>query len=245
MKKHVSVWMLLNRFTFWKLFLVLVIMCAAQIILFQRVLIRELHYAELDLSFVALEAILEKSRIGWALAGGFIAYTAVLSGGGCAFGSMSGYTLRRLSVSEKTVFVWQSVHNALSYMLFWASQVGISLLLCFWFENTAETHITGQTVFLAYYRSDLFHALLPLDDIIIWIRNFLVCIGLGIAAAAFPYRQREGKFGSEIVVLVCLSLVWFVSGLGNYQLDVLLLSGFIITAMEAIYHVFSTEEDVL
>ena len=110
--------------------------------------------------------------------------------------------------------------------------------------KTANASI-GQTVFLAYYRSDLFHALLPLDDIIIWIRNFLVCIGLGIAAAAFPYRQREGKFGSEIVVLVCLSLVWFVSGLGNYQLDVLLLSGFIITAMEAIYHVFSTEEDVL
>lgn len=245
MKKHASVWMLLNRFTFWKLLIVLAIMCAAQIILFQSVMIRELHYADLDLSVIALESVLKRSRIGWILAGGFIIFTAVLSGAGCAFGSGSGYTLKRLSVSEQTVFIWQSVHNALSYMLFWASQVGVSLFLCLGFAYVAEAHITGQTVFLAYYRSELLHALLPLDDFIIWIRNILICMGLGIASATFPYRQREGKFSGEIVVLVCLSLVWFVSGLGNYQVDILLLSGFIITAAEAIYHVFSTEEDIL
>ncbi len=245
LKKHISVWMLYNRFTFWKLLIILTVMSTVQVILFHTVMMKELFYAELDLSVIALETIIKRCRMGWIFAAGFILYTIVLSGTGCTFGSRCGYTLKRLSVSEKTVFIWQSVHNALSYILLWAVQMGVSVMVCLWFAQKAEAHITVQTIFLAYYRSDLLHALLPLDDIFIWIRNFLLCIGLGIASAAFPYRQREGKFGGEIVVLVCLSLVWFVSGLGNYQLDGLLLSGFTITAAEAIYHVFTPEEDVL
>ena len=243
LKKHLSVWMLLNRFTLWKIVLLCIMMAGAECILFYERMCRELQYAEADLSWITLENVIQRSHISWAFAAAFILLTVILSVNTCAFSSKCGYTLSRLSISKKTVFVWHAVHNACCYLLFWTFQTLLSMLFCIWFAEMAEIYITNQSVFLALYRSDFLHALLPLEDLFMWLKNFLLCIGLGITSAVFSCRQREGKFGADIPALACVSLLWFVTGLGNVALDALCLVFVFWLSASAVHYVFTNREE--
>lgn len=225
MKKYLSVFMLFARSSIFKVMLLIVVMAVIEAGVF--------YLRTLDV-YLGLEAAFENSFTKWIFAAAFIGITVILCSTGSEFGSKTGYTINRLSIKETSVFYWQWIYNTLVYFILWAAQIAVSLALCEIYKAMVDPlRITEQTVFLAYYRSDFLHSLLPLGDSVRWIRNIFMLLGLGAASAFFPYQNRRGKLGMEIIVMSALSMIFFSEGLGGYTNEVLMcfVSAFVIISV--------------
>ena len=208
MRQHTAVLLLLARSTLYPVLGLLALLGLAEWGLFSLALDRALAAGP-----TALETVIEQSGLGWALAAGFLALSALLCASGCVRGSRSDYTLRRLSLPEWAIFLWQGAYNSACLLLFWASQAGVALGLSAWFA--ARTGADGLAVFLAFYRNELFHSLLPLADGWVWASNLLICLELGVIDAFVPYRQRRGR----PAVAAWLATLWTIL-LFPYSLNV-------------------------
>lgn len=221
MKKHLSVLMLMARSTIYKILALLVLMAAGESALFCFAL-SDLAGRGEDDAF-SLELVLGQSRIAWVFGACFLLLTALLVMTGCEGKSKCGYTLRRLSVSERWVFLWQSVYNILCYLLLWAVQILTAVALCRLYEaKAAPQFVSGQTVFLAFYRSNFLHSLLPLEDVRVWVCNGLLAAGLGICAARYPMAQRRGGHFTELFLLACAAVILFSRGIGAESISLVL-----------------------
>lgn len=237
MKKHLSVLMLMSRSTIYKILGILVIMTAVEGTLFYLTL-RNMTAAEV----VGLELVFQQSRILWVCALGYLLVTALLCLTGCEFSGKQGYTLHRLSVSQRSVFLWQAFYNICCFFLFWAVQLFIVLALCrLYMEKIDPPAISNQTVFLAFYRNDFLHSLLPLADMSRYVRNIFLILGLGIASAYFPIRQRRGGTGVGIIVLSAVTLLFFSHSMGSLGNDILVIVFSIVTATMALYGALKEE----
>ena len=115
-------------------------------------------------------------------------------------------------------------------------------MLCAYYADCAPSEFTGsQTVFLAFYRNEFLHALLPLSDISLWVRNACLLIGFGVCTALFPFKQRRRGFAISVPSLVVSGLIFFRCGIGEtlgcvfYSLFALVLAAY------AIYSVVNAE----
>lgn len=202
MRKHLSVFMLHCRSTVYKVLGVMAAMAAAEGALVFFALRRPAE-------FPSLESFISQSRIIWAFAAAFLAVTALFCASGCEFGSRTGYTLCRLRISEKTVFLWQFLYDLMGYFILWAVQTGLALAFCRAYAAANPELCNNQTVFLAFYRSELLHSLLPLENWARWLRNFAFLTGTAAAAARYPMLRRRGKKGIWIILLAVLVLFNF------------------------------------
>ena len=194
LRRHMSLLVLFTRASLLPLLGVLAFTGAVQAGLFWAALRRALA---LDPAQAAgqnsLLWLLEHSQLHWPAWAALLLTAAFLClSTGCSFGSHPLYTLRRLWVGERTVFLWQAGYNALCFLALWAAQAGVMLGLCALYAHMAPDWVNGQSVYLAFWRSPYLHALLPLEDWAVWLRNALLCPLLGLICAYFPYRQRRG-----------------------------------------------------
>jgi len=104
MRAHLSVLMLIARSTIYKILALLLLMAGAEWFQFRWALNFALAGTDAGLGMKALEDVIASSRVAWAFAVCFLIISVLLSMTGCEFGSRPGYTLRRLSVSERSVF---------------------------------------------------------------------------------------------------------------------------------------------
>ena len=216
MKKHLSVLMLCARSTVYKMLGLFFAMAAAEILLFGLTLRGVPAGPPLG-----LEAAFDASRVSFAFAAAFLLLCALLCMTGCEYsGSRPSYTLRRLSVSRRTVLFWQSVYNILCLFLLWAVQLFVALLLCRLYMSKADpATVSGQTVFLAFYRNKFLHSLLPLAETSRYIRNLMLIVGLGVTAACFPQRQQRGQMGIAVIPLALIAAAVFPMEMGQGQGD--------------------------
>lgn len=211
MKRHLSVFYLMVRSTFGGVMLLLAAMTALECAIFTAL---TLHGPK-EGAF-APELILKKSGAVWIFAAAALLLTLLLCRTGAERKTKTGCFLRRLRVSEQWVFFWQSVYNTLCYLLLWAWQSLTALLLCrIYLRLASADYITGQTVFLAWYRSDFLHALLPMEEGVLWAKNALLALALGIAAARYPMGQRRGSRLQEIGGALCAAIAFFVDDIGS------------------------------
>jgi len=104
------------------------------------------------------------------------------------------YTLYRLSISPKSIFLWQTVCNVGYFLLLWFVQVIFAFGLCQYYIKTADAAaVTHQSLFLAFYRSPFLHGILPLQNFWCWVRNILMFTALGSVLAYDVYCSRRGK----------------------------------------------------
>lgn len=216
MKKHMSVLMLAAGCWIYKLLALIIAMAVAQTGLFLLAMNRKPE--------AALERVLTASRVSWVFAGAFLLMTGLLLFSGFQNGgSKSNYSLRRLSVGESSVFLCWAAGNCLCLLILWAAEAMIMLGLCKLFTLRAEPSlVSGQTVFLAFYRSPFLHSLMPLEEISRWIRNLFMLVSLGAATASASFRQRRGDGAVAVYVLTGLALLSFVGATGRRDTDVIL-----------------------
>lgn len=246
MKKHFSVFGLFARSSVYKVLLILITMCAVECALFMGKLHRSIDVAEaLDVySSVRLETLIDNSGIKWCFAIAFVFITVILCRAGTEYHSKCGYTLNRLSIGPRYVFLYQAAYNLLIYLLLWATQAALTLALCYYYVMKSPIEIVGnQTVFLAFYRNNFLHSLIPLSEVFPWIRNDILVLSLSIAAALFPYNQRRKKFSFSILALSFYAVVFFSQeiGFGARTLSMILVGAMIIGEM--LYTLFIQEEN--
>lgn len=247
MKKYISIFELFARNTVYKILFVLLAMGAAQITMFQKAMSEWIPVDYYDLDFQAiehysLEYMVDKSNSPVFMGIAFVLITAVLCWSGCNLGSKSSYTLQRLQVKEKTIFIMQCIYNSLCYVLLLGAQVAVLLVLCGMYVEQSD-NVTNQTVFLAFYRNEFMHSVLPMEGMMRWSANILILLGCGTSAAVFTYLQRRGKVAWSLFVVVACVLVGFIQELGG-QLELgTAFSAVIIVALTVYYHVFQKKED--
>lgn len=220
MKKHLSIPGLLARETLLPVLGILLLVCGVQALSFHRSLRQALaaYAADVGGGFPQLEVLLPRSAAYAWFALGYLLITALLCLCGCQFRAKTSYTLRRLTVSERAVFLWQWVYNILIYLLLWVVQVILTYALCRYYLAAAPAAaVSTQTLFLAFWRSEYLHALLPLADVALWIRNVLLLLTLGLAAAIFPYKQRRGIYSGSAIALIPYTLITFDRGIGEWS----------------------------
>jgi hypothetical protein len=252
MKRYCSVFGLPIRATLGRILAVLIASAVVQLLRFRSVLqeaqsayeaVRDLP--DLSPSFPLFEHLLDESRPGAFLACAFLLITLFLCLPGTGYSSRTGYTLKRLQVSEHTVFVLHAVYAALAYLLLLASQLAVVFVCAQAYRAAVPTELfSNQFLFLAFYRHDLLHALLPLEDLMLWIRNAVLLAAVSLVTAEFSYKQRRRSFGWTAVVLPLCCVWFFPTGLDDrYTVGVLIVAVLIVGA-ELIYTLTTPDEEV-
>lgn len=211
MKQRWNLFCLFTRWSFFRILAVLVlVMCLEAVsfyVTFEKALEGECA--------VALWSILENSKVKEISLVGFLMVTLLLLRAGRDYSGKSEYTFLRLGVPCRTVFFCQAAFNSLAYLFFWLIQMFMAAGLSFWYRSMAEASwITNQTIFLQFYRSDFLISVLPLEQAGIWIRNVMLCITLGIAAAHEPFCQRRKKISVAIYITAALTAALFYQRVG-------------------------------
>ena len=225
MKQSVSVFMVMLQSIWKKILLILIILVAAESILF---LIA-------SQKFLWAEDILDASRISWVFYGALLALTVVLSS------SLSGnahqsYTLQRLALSGRTVFCLQMLVNFTALLLLWTVQLMTALLLVKIYlsgqSSSAEHQLDfcGQSLFLAFCRSEFLHGLFPMEDLTRWMRNVVLICCMAAVCAYGSFTYEKGKFPVSPFLLAVPAIVFFEMEMGRILADSLL-SAFALTVV--------------
>lgn len=216
MKRYLSVVSPAARLSVWKVLLLSALTAGAQVPLF---LATFWGWGSTNHVTPALEQAVQVSRLSLAFAVGLIAVCAVLVLPGLERGAKSGYTLRRLAVDERVVvLLWGGV-NALLLLIFWGVQTAAALALArYYFQTLPAEFSNHQSLFFAVSRTPYLHALLPMWDWTLTIRNLLGCAVLGLSAAALPFHWRHGRKAWIFLPLAILAACTFPSGMDNFSL---------------------------
>lgn len=205
MKKSIlSVWGLTARAMLPMTLLTGLVMTSAEAILFP---LQSLHSARLDEAFSNT----------W-LTAVFVIALAGLHALFCLCGTLGARTAlpyARLGISERGLFLIRAGQAALCLGILLAWQLGLALALAMWWSHAHPGAIGPQTLYVAVYRSSLLHALLPLGDRLLWVRNLVLCAALGFCAAkAEATRRITGP-----VIVGTLAALTFPTGM-NYGIVV-------------------------
>lgn len=232
MKKHLSVLMLMTRSTIYKVLGIMLLMCGAEFALFNRALSRMESQ-----SSMGLELAFSESFIRIAFFAGMLAIYLMISKTGTAKKSGCHYTLLRLSVGENWIFFWQSVYNILCFALLVMIQTAAAIGLCYYYmEVSGDNTLTHQTIFLAFYRSDFLHSLLPFDEPHSIAASIITVIILGISSAMIPMVQRHGRGHGFLLYLAWWCAIYvFQREVGNFLTN---MSVYIIGAIIAGYIIY-------
>lgn len=207
------------RLTVWKVLAISLACAAGQWAVFRSLLLGwelEPYGPEGELIYPLLETVADAARLNWIFGAGLLLVCAALVLPGLDRGAKTGYTLRRLAVGERALTLAWGGQNALLLLIFWGSQAGAALLLARQHMATLGAEISGaQTLFLAFSRAPYLHALLPLWDWPLLLRNLVACAALGLSAAALPFHWRHGRKSWVLFPLAVLAAWCFPCGMGG------------------------------
>lgn len=233
MRKHIAAAGLYVRMNILRVITILLITVTAEVLLFCRAA---------SLPNTGLEDVIARSGVLWVMAAAFVLLTVQLCAAGGDRGGRQNYTLQRLALQERTVTFWQMAVNALFYLLFWTLQGLALIILCAVVRDTGDV-LSGQALFLACWRSPLLHGLIPMGEVLIWIRNVCFCAVLGIVTAKFSWCRRRGKFGVGVLFAAAACLLFFPREVGKAVEDTLVMLFLLTVASGAVTGIVTEEEE--
>ena len=233
MRKHIAAAGLYVRMNILRVITILLITVTAEVLLFCRAA---------SLPNTGLEDVIARSGVLWVMAAAFVLLTVQLCTAGGDRGGRQNYTLQRLALQERTVTFWQMAVNALFYLLFWTLQGLALIILCAVVRDTGDV-LSGQALFLACWRSPLLHGLIPMGEVLIWIRNVAFCAVLGIVTAKFSWCRRRGKFGVGVLFAAAACLLFFPREVGKAVEDTLVMLFLLTVASGAVTGIVTEEEE--
>ena len=237
MKKYVSILTLMARMSIWKVLLTLLAMAGIQVGLFFVMDAGEEQYLLDALNRIpfSLVILISMSILSFALAAPW----------GDRGGRMNNLILR-LGMPEKHIFWIQVLFFFLVYWMFILFQGLIMILLCCIHDWITPGQMDPMAIFVTAYQHPLFHRFFPLHDLMTWIDDLILVLGLSICNAAFPMRQRHRRRSMCTTVMLIYALTRF-SSLDNTHLSGLsmMISLFVVMCVVPIslYGVLSMEVD--
>ncbi len=209
-KGMLAVWALFSRSSFYGILAVLFLMTAAECLSFYAVL----HGSgQTDM----LEMMIDKSLAAafFLTALGLIFFIQIWAAG--RMDRKSRYTLMRLKLSKTQFFLLRTGYHVLCLTSLFAVQVCVILWMAWMYEKTfAPVSPSGQLLFLAFYRNEFLHSLLPMAETGKWVRCVLLILAFGIEAGFQEKNRVAGQVGMFV-----LTACWFVSPVGMWYGDVI------------------------
>lgn len=237
LRSHLSVFYLMLKSRIPALCGILLLLIGGEIVLFSPMLRRAVMGTFVGPSY--LQALLEKGCVLWVF-GLCLALLILLCGSfGLKRGSPTEYTLRRLSVSESALHLWQAFFTLTSLLLLYLLQLLLAYGMARWYVSAMSAvrpdAVGEQTAFLIFYESNLLHSLLPLHDTTRWISTATATLALSIAVSYFPFCRRQKK----VPVIPCIVLLMYAvciceEGVGRPGNDLVYAAAFVGTACHMI-----------
>lgn len=225
-----ALWALLARSSIYKVLAVLAMMVPAEVMLFYRSVRTAPEYC-------TLAGTVEDSHISlvFLAALGLVCFVLVWTEG--RLESKSSGTMLRLRLSGSRIFRIKTAYSVACLVLLFAVQIW----LCIWLvgiygKETAEIYASPQRLFLAFYRIDFLHCLLPMADVGKWVRNILLLLAFGVEAAGRAERSKYPAF-----MLYVLTAGWFVSSMGMCAIDWLCDILYALVIVVNVWHVYQAE----
>lgn len=175
---------------------------------------------------------------------GFVALAALLFNPMKQNKSRLNYTLYRLRVKAKTLYLTELVHIVIVFAAFW----GLSLLLLYSFglyftQNASEALNSETGILLAFGRCHQLWFLLPIGNASCVARNIAGVLALAAAIARFNFFQRAGKlrFIAPLLVLWLFSR-GFYTGINDAEANLYSMAAMLIIGLFAVLSVILTDE---
>lgn len=211
MKRYLSVFEMITRSSIYKVLGILIAMVVAEVITCAISWQQPLAYMK-----PTIEEWVDQSYLLVIFIVAYFLMSAVLVLPGTNIGSVQGYTLQRLRISEKSVYRLQCLYNILCFGLLWVTQLVVLLgISAFYMQYKANVVKTNMTVFLAFHRNEFMHSILPLQDLGGWALLVFFIMCTGIFAARFTKSQRSGKLDWTLVVFLAAFCIFFPQALGE------------------------------
>ena len=188
MRRHLSVLGLWARCSLYKILGVIAVMCTAEYMLFYFNMKREITVYEATYTFSRPEMLIDRSGVFPCFAAAFIIITLFLIMSGCQFSSKVSYTVKRLSINEKRVFLYQCIYNLFIYALFWSVQTILCICMMKHYKlpqniNFAFDQCVRDLQFVASKLNMSYQKV----NILIFVIGFLLTITIHICYAFLAY----------------------------------------------------------
>lgn len=176
----------------------------------------------------------------------FAAIAVVQARRGDIYNGPQGYTVQRLAVSGKAVAALQILYHVLCWLILWGIQVLTFFLICSaYYRFGLGNPLTRQHIFHLFYITPLLHSLLPMEEILVWLANAAMVVGISVATTYGMLQRREKKTASgEAVLEIFLVILLFRREMGSFFLNLMIIGGFLILAIVDCYRIFSRKEEV-
>lgn len=229
-----ALWALLAGSSIYKILAVLTVMGIAEGMLFcSHIRVKGDSFTE----YRTLTAAVEGSHISliFVVALGLICFLLAWTEG--RLDAKSSGTMLRLRLSGSRIFWIRAAYNAACLVLLFVVQIW----LCIWFVGIYErmAGAAPQRLFLAFYRLDFLHCLLPMADGGRWVRNILLLCAFAVGTAG---RMEKTEY-VPLILLYNLTAVWFVSPLGGRMTDWLAMLLYVMMAVVTVWRVYKAERE--
>lgn len=217
-----SLWALLARCSLYKVLAVLAVMALAEALLFYSCLKNCGGYD-------TLVKVVEGSHLSavFLTALGLMCFVLAWTEG--RLDAKSGAAMQRLRLSQSRIFMIKTAYNMVCMAMLFMAQIWLGIwLVGIYGKELTEIYAPPQRLFLAFYRIDFLHCLLPMAEAGKWIRNLLLLLAFGTEAAGSP-RGEKKQYGIPLVSLYALTASWFVSSMGGNVTDLLCSLIYIVT----------------
>ena len=244
MKKVVSLLTITVRSTIYKIILILIGMSALQLGIFchtylkydyskpvltnpeNEILGNELLGQAFGVSWT-LESLVEESHISIVFLAAFALISLVLF---WAESERKGTNIfcfyNRLIVTKKQRMVSLTLYNLVCIMLLICAEVLTVLGMGEIFKYLVPAEYESvQMYFMAFYKSEFLHCLLPLADIFKWIRNFFIFTAVAFEIAVCACRKRKSWSVFLIIVMVIFGFVQKIGTFGAMDIIMILTAG--------------------
>lgn len=241
-----SVFGLLARSSFYKVLGILAVMVAGEFLMFRHELLG-CYNPETGL-VTAPERLVEYALLPIFFLGALALIMVVLIWTEVRMSEKAGYTMLRLGLTKKELFVVKTIYNAACLVLLFVVQIWLVLVFLAWYKSHMPLKVDmSQLYFLSFYRSKFLHCLLPMQEIGTWIRNVLMIVALSMTAAGvivFP-GEKAIQRSTSCWSVVILAVAWFLTSAGKNLLDMccdILFLGVIIWELLKVFGVFGRTE---
>ena len=220
MKKYLSVFMLTARNSLFKILAIFGANVIMQVIAYIVLVKRQIQVLGANLDRVGIEYSFETGKTPLVCAVCFVLICIYLAKTGCEFSAKTGYTINRLSVSEKKFFLIQSVYNLAVLTVFYVLNLAIAFLLIkLYLSFKPIPAVTNQSIFIAFYRSNYLHSLLPLSDVLRFAANCVNTVALALLLSVFSFKQRRGKWSIAALCFTAFTVSSFLRETGSINAD--------------------------
>lgn len=136
-------------------------------------------------------------------------------------GVRSCYIWQRLRITHKRLFLLKTVFNFLCFILLFAVQSGMGIWFCYRHSlQMPRESQSPQLLFLTFYRWEFLHCVLPMAEVLKWLRNLLLILALSMTAAAdIPAIPRKNIVLARAVLYI-MTACWFITPVGTHTADI-------------------------